>query len=100
VARSRLRCGARVFPFLITSDRIPGVMSGLVVWKNKKAPSVSEEARVIRLSRFGGRGSSAFATSCPPPRSHADKPHDKEGNKDEANEDERGNHEIIVLNSE
>jgi hypothetical protein len=31
------------------------------VSENKKAPSDSEEALVLRLSRFGGRGRSAFS---------------------------------------
>ena len=100
VARSRLRCGAREFPFLITSDRIPAFMTVPVAWKTKKPLPCRKRLWCFASPLLVGEAERHFSTLCPLPRSHADKPHDKEGNKDEANEDEREIHSSIRLNSE
>jgi hypothetical protein len=68
--------------------------------ENKKAPSVSEEAVVAASPVLVGEADRHFSLSCPAPRSHVNKPHDKEGKKDEENEDEREIHDSIRLNSE
>ena len=75
-------------------------MAGPGAWKTKKPLPYRKRLWWFASPILVGEADRHSSVSCPAPRSHVDKPHDKEGKKDEGKEGEREIHDSIRLNSD